>query len=68
MSAAGLFGIVWELVRGNALGWASTQSLVALGAGAVLLGAFVAFAIPTRRAAKKPQEVVTESVPELVAA
>ena len=43
LSAAGLFGIVWGLVRGNALGWASTQILGALGAGAVLLVAFVAW-------------------------
>src|SRR6476620_7905264 len=43
LSAAGLFGTVWGLVRGNALGWASTQILGALGAGAVLLVAFVAW-------------------------
>ena len=43
LSAAGLFGIVWGLVRGNAQGWASTEILAALVAGAVLLGAFVAW-------------------------
>ena len=39
-----------------------------IGATVVAVGAAAAFAIPKRRAAKKPQEVVTESVPELVAA
>jgi EmrB/QacA subfamily drug resistance transporter len=43
LSAAGLFGIVWGLVRGNAQGWASTEILGALLGGAVLLVAFVAW-------------------------
>ena len=43
LSSAGLFGIVWGLVRGNAQGWASTEILGALAAGAVLLVAFVAW-------------------------
>jgi EmrB/QacA subfamily drug resistance transporter len=47
LSAAGLFGIVWGLVRGNAQGWASTEILGALGAGAVLLVAFVAWELRT---------------------
>ncbi len=43
LSSAGLFGIVWGLVRGNAQGWASTEIVAALAAGAVLLAAFVAW-------------------------
>jgi len=43
LSSAGLFGIVWGLVRGNAQGWASTEILGALTAGAALLAAFVAW-------------------------
>jgi EmrB/QacA subfamily drug resistance transporter len=43
LSSAGLFGIVWGLVRGNAQGWASTEILTALVSGAVLLAAFVAW-------------------------
>jgi EmrB/QacA subfamily drug resistance transporter len=39
--SAGLFAIVWGLVRGNELGWTSTEILVSLGAGLVLLAAFV---------------------------
>ncbi|MEP6599489.1 MAG: DHA2 family efflux MFS transporter permease subunit [Actinomycetota bacterium] len=41
LSSAGLFGIVWGLVRGNAQGWASAEILGALTAGVVLLAAFV---------------------------
>jgi EmrB/QacA subfamily drug resistance transporter len=41
LSAAGLFGIVWGLVRGNAQGWASTEIISALTAGVILLAAFV---------------------------
>jgi EmrB/QacA subfamily drug resistance transporter len=43
LSSAGLFGIVWGLVRGNAQGWASTEILSALSIGVVLLAAFVAW-------------------------
>jgi EmrB/QacA subfamily drug resistance transporter len=39
--SAGLFAIVWGLVRGNELGWTSTEILVSLGAGLVLIAAFV---------------------------
>jgi EmrB/QacA subfamily drug resistance transporter len=41
LSSAGLFGVVWGLVRGNAQGWASTEIVGALTAGAVLLATFV---------------------------
>jgi EmrB/QacA subfamily drug resistance transporter len=43
LSSAGLFGIVWGLVRGNAQGWASTEILGALTVGVILLAAFVAW-------------------------
>ncbi|MBA3844069.1 MAG: DHA2 family efflux MFS transporter permease subunit [Actinobacteria bacterium] len=41
LASAGLFGIVWGLVRGNQIGWASTEIVGALIAGFALLGAFV---------------------------
>jgi EmrB/QacA subfamily drug resistance transporter len=39
--SAGLFGIVWGLVRGNSLGWGSTEIVASLAAGAVLVALFV---------------------------
>ena len=39
--SGGLFGIVFGIVRGNGHGWTSTQVLTALGAGAVLVAAFL---------------------------
>ena len=41
--SGGLFGIVWGLVRGNAVGWASTEIVGALAAGTIVLAAFVAW-------------------------
>src|SRR5438270_7784406 len=41
LASAGLFGIVWGLVRGNAQGWASTEIVTTLTAGAILVVAFV---------------------------
>ncbi|MFY9580029.1 MAG: DHA2 family efflux MFS transporter permease subunit [Gaiellaceae bacterium] len=41
LASAGLFGIVWGLVRGNAQGWASTEIVTALTAGAIVVVAFV---------------------------
>ncbi len=41
--SAGLFGIVWGLVRGNSVGWGSAQIVGSLVAGAVVLAAFVAW-------------------------
>src|SRR5439155_1638716 len=43
LASAGLFGIVWALVRGNAVGWASPEIVGALVAGALLTAAFVAW-------------------------
>ncbi len=41
LASAGLFGIVWGLVRGNAVGWGSPEIAGSLLAGAALLGGFV---------------------------
>jgi EmrB/QacA subfamily drug resistance transporter len=41
LAGVGLLGIVWGLVRGNALGWGSTEIVATLTAGALLLVAFV---------------------------
>jgi EmrB/QacA subfamily drug resistance transporter len=41
LGSAGLFGLVFGLVRSQTLGWGATQVLATLAAGAVLLGAFV---------------------------
>jgi EmrB/QacA subfamily drug resistance transporter len=43
LASAGLFGLVWGLVRGNAQGWTSVEILTALGLGAVLVAGFVAW-------------------------
>ncbi len=40
---AGAFGLVWGLVRGNHAGWASLEVTLALAAGLLLTGAFVAW-------------------------
>jgi EmrB/QacA subfamily drug resistance transporter len=39
--SAGLFGIVWGLVRGNSVGWASPEIVGSLAAGAIVLALFV---------------------------
>ncbi len=41
LASAGLLGIVWGLVNGNADGWTSPAIVAALTGGAVLLAAFV---------------------------
>jgi EmrB/QacA subfamily drug resistance transporter len=41
LSGIGLLGIVWGLVRGNDVGWASTEIVVAIAGGAVVLVLFV---------------------------
>jgi EmrB/QacA subfamily drug resistance transporter len=43
LASAGLFGIVWALIRGNAEGWASLEIAGSLGLGLVLVAAFVAW-------------------------
>ena len=42
LASSGLFGLVFGLVRSQSLGWGSTEVLVSLTAGAVLLVAFIA--------------------------
>jgi EmrB/QacA subfamily drug resistance transporter len=41
--SAGLFGIVWGLVRGNEQGWGSAETATAIGVGLALVAAFVAW-------------------------
>src|SRR5437764_13599589 len=41
LASAGLFGIVWGLVRGSAVGWGSVQIVGVLLAGAALVAGFV---------------------------
>ena len=43
LASAGLFGIVWGLVRGNSVGWGSPEIVGALALGAILTVAFVAW-------------------------
>jgi EmrB/QacA subfamily drug resistance transporter len=43
LSGLGLTGIVWGLVRGNQVGWSSTEIVGSLAAGAALLALFVAW-------------------------
>ena len=42
-------GLVWGLVRGNAVGWGSAQVIVPLAAGAVLGAGFVAWELRVRQ-------------------
>ena len=46
--SAGMFGIVWGLIRGNEQGWTSPEILAALGLGAALVAAFVAWELRTQ--------------------
>jgi EmrB/QacA subfamily drug resistance transporter len=43
LAGAGLLGVVFGIVRGQALGWTSTAILASIGAGLLLLAAFVAW-------------------------
>ncbi|MGZ4290031.1 MAG: DHA2 family efflux MFS transporter permease subunit, partial [Gaiellaceae bacterium] len=43
LASAGLFGIVWGLVRGNTVGWGSPEIIGALIAGAAVTALFVAW-------------------------
>jgi EmrB/QacA subfamily drug resistance transporter len=47
LASAGLFGIVWGLVRGNGQGWTSPEIVGALTIGAVLVAAFVLWELRT---------------------
>jgi EmrB/QacA subfamily drug resistance transporter len=48
LASSGLFGIVYGLVRSQSQGWASVEVLIALGAGALLVAAFIAYELRTR--------------------
>src|SRR5690349_8002957 len=47
--SAGLFGIVWGLVRGNSVGWASPEIVGTLAAGALLVALFVVWELRTEQ-------------------
>ena len=47
LASSGLFGIVWALVRGNAVGWGSPEIVGSLVAGLLLTAAFVAWEVRT---------------------
>ncbi len=49
LASGGLLGVVFGLVRGNALGWTSTPVVASIAAGVVLLAAFVAWELRTPR-------------------
>lgn len=42
LAGAGLLALVWGLIRGQSQGWSSPQILLALGAGALAIAAFLA--------------------------
>jgi EmrB/QacA subfamily drug resistance transporter len=48
LASAGLFGIVFGLVRGNQLGWGSLQIVASLAGGAALFGLFLAWELRAR--------------------
>ena len=47
LASAGLFGIVWGLIRGNGQGWASPEIIGSLAGGFALVAAFVAWELRT---------------------
>jgi EmrB/QacA subfamily drug resistance transporter len=47
LGSAGLLGIVFGLVRANALGWTSTMVLASIAGGAAILAGFVAWELRT---------------------
>jgi EmrB/QacA subfamily drug resistance transporter len=49
LASAGLFGIVWGLVRGNSVGWSSPEIIGALAAGAVVTALFVLWELRTEQ-------------------
>src|SRR5205809_660516 len=48
LASAGLFGIVWGLVRGNSVGWGSPENVGSLVAGAVVVALFVLWELRAR--------------------
>ena len=49
LGSAGLFGLVWALVRGNGQGWTSPEIVASLGLGLALVAAFVAWEARTEQ-------------------
>src|SRR6202008_4830155 len=47
LASAGLFGIVWGLVRGNTVGWGSPEIVASLVLGFVVLGLFLLWELRT---------------------
>ena len=47
LASSGLLGVVYGIVRAQALGWTSTTVLASIGAGVVLLAGFVAWQLRT---------------------
>src|SRR4051794_8489806 len=47
LASAGLFGVVLGVIRGNSLGWTSTEVLTSLIAGTALVIGFVLYELPT---------------------
>jgi len=47
LASAGLFGIVWGLVRGNVQGWSSAEIIAAIAVGLAFVAAFVAWELRT---------------------
>ena len=47
LGSAGLFGVVWAVIRAGAAGWASAEVSLALGGGVVLLALFVVWEMRT---------------------
>jgi EmrB/QacA subfamily drug resistance transporter len=47
LGSAGLFGLVWAVVRAGTVGWASTGTWLTLVGGGVLLGSFVGWELRT---------------------
>jgi EmrB/QacA subfamily drug resistance transporter len=48
LASGGLFGVVFGLVRANALGWTSATVLAAIAAGALVLALFIAWELRAR--------------------
>src|SRR5437764_2693406 len=48
LASTGLFGVVYGLVRSQSQGWTSPEVLIALGAGVLLVIAFIAHELRTR--------------------
>jgi EmrB/QacA subfamily drug resistance transporter len=47
LASAGLLGVVWGLIRGSGQGWTSSEIVISLAAGVVLVAAFVLWELRT---------------------